>query len=101
SAVSCRMSRSSGWGAGAEAQPARRRRRALAFIPAMVRRRLGSSQRPALPIGPRMREVTVETLRGEVIRLGAVVTQTRVLHVTGARLHAPGSVLGSAEIRTL
>jgi len=48
-----------------------------------------------------MREVTVETLRGEVIRLGAVVTQTRVMHLTGARLHGPGSVLGSAEIRAL
>jgi len=48
-----------------------------------------------------MREVTVETLRGEVMRLGALVTQTRVLHLTGARLHAPGSVLGAAEIRTL
>ncbi|HVR85862.1 MAG TPA: hypothetical protein VMU54_16200 [Planctomycetota bacterium] len=48
-----------------------------------------------------MREVTVETLRGEVIRLGAVLTETRVLHVTGARLHAPGSVLGPAEIRSL
>jgi hypothetical protein len=48
-----------------------------------------------------MREVSVETLRGEIIRLGALVTQTRVLHVTGARLHAPGSILGSAEIRAL
>ncbi|MBV8880757.1 MAG: hypothetical protein JO332_12370 [Planctomycetaceae bacterium] len=48
-----------------------------------------------------MREVTVETLRGEVIRLGAVVVQTRVLHLNGARLHAPGTVLGSGEIRSL
>lgn len=48
-----------------------------------------------------MREVTVETLRGEVIRLGALVTQTRVLHVTGARLHPPASVIGPNEIRSL
>jgi hypothetical protein len=47
-----------------------------------------------------MREVSVETLRGEILRLGAVVAQTRVLHITGTRLHAPGSVIGSAEIRT-
>lgn len=48
-----------------------------------------------------MREVTVETLRGEVIRLGAVIFQTRVLHATGALLHAPGAVLGGPEIRSL
>jgi hypothetical protein len=48
-----------------------------------------------------MREVTLETLRQEILRLGAVVTQTRLLHVSGARLYMPGSVLGSAEIRTM
>lgn len=48
-----------------------------------------------------MREVSVETLRGEVMRLGAVVAQTRILHLTGTRLHAPGSVITSAEIRSL
>src|SRR5579862_1046082 len=48
-----------------------------------------------------MREVTVETLRSEIIRLGALLTQTRVLHLTGAPLHGPGSILGTAEIRSL
>src|SRR5882672_10288699 len=48
-----------------------------------------------------MREVTVEALRNEVIRLGPIVTQTRVLHLTGAKLHGPGSVLTSAEIRSM
>src|SRR4051812_17123768 len=48
-----------------------------------------------------MREVTVEALRGEIIRLGALVTQTRVMHASGVRLHAPGSVLRPAECQAM
>jgi len=48
-----------------------------------------------------MREVSVESLRNDVTRLGAVVTQTRVMHVSGARLHPPAAVLGPAEIRAM
>ncbi len=48
-----------------------------------------------------MREVSVETLRNEVTRLGAVLTQTRVMHVSGVRLHPPAAVLGPAEVRAM
>src|SRR5471032_1773696 len=48
-----------------------------------------------------MREVTVEALRGEIIRLGAVVTQTRVMHASGVRLHGPGSVLAPQHCQAM
>ncbi len=48
-----------------------------------------------------MREVTVEALRGEIIRLGALVTQTRVMHACGIRLHGPGSVLAPQNCQAM
>jgi len=48
-----------------------------------------------------MREVSVEVLRGEITRLGALVTQTRLMHSSGIRLHGPGSVLRPAECQAM
>jgi CheY-like chemotaxis protein len=40
-----------------------------------------------------VREVSVSVLRDELIRLGAIVVQTRLLHPCGLKLHSPGDVL--------
>ncbi len=40
-----------------------------------------------------MREVSVSFLRDELIRLGAIVVQTRLFHPCGYKLHSPGDVL--------
>jgi hypothetical protein len=48
-----------------------------------------------------MREVTTEFLRTEVTRLRALVTQSRVFHGSGTKLHNPGTPITPAEIRAM
>jgi hypothetical protein len=48
-----------------------------------------------------MREVSADFLRDEVTRLRALVTQSRVLHGSGIKLHDPGASLTPAEIRAM
>lgn len=46
-----------------------------------------------------MREVSVASLREEILRIRGAVTQARVFHPSGALLHGPGSPLTSAELQ--
>lgn len=48
-----------------------------------------------------MREVSVETLREEVIRLRGVVTQSKAYHRSGVRLHLSGSPLTMRELTAM
>jgi CheY-like chemotaxis protein len=45
-----------------------------------------------------VKEVSVDFLRNELIRLGAGVTLTRVLHPSGVKLHSPGDLLTFREL---
>jgi CheY-like chemotaxis protein len=48
-----------------------------------------------------MKEVAVDWLKGEIHRLGAVVTGTRLFHSSGVRLHGPGEPLTKAHLQLL
>ncbi len=48
-----------------------------------------------------MREVSVEFLKEEAIRLGAVVVGTRVLHPSGLKVHGPGEALTISHVKLL
>jgi CheY-like chemotaxis protein len=48
-----------------------------------------------------MREISVAVLRDEVIHLGAIIVQTRILHPSGVKLHSPGDVLGLSQVKIL
>lgn len=40
-----------------------------------------------------MREMTVDWLKGEALRLGAVIAEARILADSGARIHSPGDAI--------
>jgi hypothetical protein len=48
-----------------------------------------------------MRELSVEVLKGDVVRLGAIVTQARVLHPAGLRVHGSADVLTLGHVKAL
>ncbi len=48
-----------------------------------------------------MRQISVDSLREEILRLGAVVTETRLLHPSGVRIHGPGEVLTGAHLKLM
>ncbi len=48
-----------------------------------------------------MKEITVDWLRSELIRLGAVIAETRVLHDSGVRLHVPGDPIAPAQLQLM
>ncbi|HXX93201.1 MAG TPA: hypothetical protein VEN81_06175 [Planctomycetota bacterium] len=48
-----------------------------------------------------MREVPVSLLRDELIRLGAIVVQSRLLDASGLKLHSPGDVLTVARTKLM
>lgn len=48
-----------------------------------------------------MREVAVSFLRDELIRLGAVVVQTRLFHPCGLKLHSPGDAVTFERLKSM
>lgn len=48
-----------------------------------------------------MREVLVELLREELFRLSGLLTQTRVLHACGEKLHGSGEVLTTLHLKAM
>lgn len=48
-----------------------------------------------------MREVTVELLRAEMLRAGTLLTQTRVLHGCGMRIHASADTLSPLHLKAM
>lgn len=48
-----------------------------------------------------MKELSVEVLKDDVVRLGAVLTRAGVLHPAGLLLHGPGEILTPAHVRIL
>src|SRR6185295_17121282 len=54
-----------------------------------------------LPIGDAMREVSVPSLREEVVRLRGAVTLVRIHHYSGVKLHGPGSPLTTSELQAM
>lgn len=54
-----------------------------------------------MPIAPAIREVGLETLREEIVRLRGAVALMPVYHFSGTKLHDAGSSLGPAEIQAM
>lgn len=48
-----------------------------------------------------MREVSAEALREEILRVRGAVSQTRIYHFSGAKLHDPGSPITSQELQAM
>jgi CheY-like chemotaxis protein len=48
-----------------------------------------------------VREITADFLRDEVFRLGAVISQTKIFHPTGIKLHSIGDVITHAHAKRM